>query len=199
VTVASVGINLSSTKTSFTIKNAAKKGAGNLTGGVTSNTQPVFIIVPNSFDLAPGKSQKELITFAPGMLANSGTATITSNDSFGNNTLTVTLSGAGLPGKLSLPTTVTLTAKAGTTVSKNLTIKNNGKGTLSGSWQSISTPPFTVTGGSFGPLSPGKSAPPIAIAFAPTAKGSVTPVSLTISVTSPGAVGATVTLKGTGK
>lgn len=200
VKVASVGINLSSTKTSFTIKNAAKKGAGNLTGMVTSNTQPpVFGIAPNSFDLAPGKSQKELITFSPTMLANSATATITSNDSFGNNSLTVTLSGAGLPGKLSLPTTVTLTAKAGTTASKNLTIKNNGKGTLSGSWQSISTPPFTVTGGNFGPLSPGKSAPPIAITFAPTAKGSVTPVPLTISVTSPGAVGATVTLKGTGK
>ena len=206
VTVASAGIGLSptkpsSTKPSFTIKNAGKKGSGTLSGMVTMSDTSIFNISPSSFTLAPGKSQKESVTFAPTMPSNTGTATISSNDSFGNNTLMVTLNGSGLPGKLSAPKSVSLSAKAGAApVTKNLVIKNAGKGILSGNWAAVTTAPFSVSAGSFGPLQPRQSAPPITITFNPPAtKGAAVPVTLVISPTSPGAVGATVTLKGVAK
>jgi hypothetical protein len=201
VKVVSTGIGLSSAKTSFTIKNAGKKGSGTLSGNVSMSDTSIFSIAPSSFSLAPGKSQKELVTFSPTMTTNTAMATLSSNDSFNNNQLTVTLSGAGLPGKVSAPKTVSLSAKAGATASKNLTIKNSGKGELAGSWPAITSSlasPFTVAAGSFD-LQPGQSARPIAISYSPSAKGASTPVNLVVSVTSPGAVGATVVLKGKGK
>ena len=203
ITVKSAGVGVTttkpaSTKPSFTIKNAAKKGAGNLMGMVSLSDTSVFNISPGTFNLAPGKSQKESVTFAPTLPANTATATISSNDAFGNNNLTLTLSGAGLPGKLSVPKTLNLSGKVGTTVQKNLTIKNSGKGVLTGSWSSITTPPFMVTGNTFGPILPGKTQV-VVVSFSPTSKGKISPVPLTITITGPFPGTGSVSIGGTGK
>ena len=199
--VPATGIGFSSNKTKFTIKNSGKKGSGDLIGTVTSSNQAVFAVTPppGTFDIPAGKSVSIVINFTPDGLSDTGTATISSNDSFGNQTVTVPLSGVGSPGKLSVPKTLALSAKAGTTVTKMLTIKNTGKGNLSGSWLAINTPPFSVAAGSFGPLAPKGAAPPITVTFNPMIKGNAAPVNFPITVTSPGATGVTVILKGSGK
>ncbi len=208
ITVGSAGIGLppatrpSSTRPAFIIKNAGKKGSGTLTGTVMLGDTSVFNVSPSAFTLAPGKIQKESVTFAPTMLTNSATVSIQSNDSFGNGALTVTLNGVGLPGKLSAPKTVILSAKAGgTPVTKNLVIKNIGKGALSGSYASITSTvssPFTVNGGPIGPLSPGRPQT-IVVTFAPTTKGKVTAVPLTFSIDGAAPATATIMLEGVGK
>jgi hypothetical protein len=86
-------------------------------------------------------------------------------------------------------------------VTKNLTIKNTGKGVLTGSFASVAPAPgspFTVTGGPIGPLLPGKTQT-IAVTFAPTVKGKVTPVALAITISGPAPGTVTVMLQGTGK
>jgi hypothetical protein len=194
------GIGFSSKKTAFTIKNSGKKGSGDLIGTVTSSNPAVFTVTaPGTFDIPVGKSVSIVINFTPDAVSNVGNATISSNDSFGNQTVIVPMTGAGAPGKLSVPKTLALSAKVGATGTKTLTIKNSGKGNLSGSWQAINSPPYSVQAGSFGPLPPNGTTPPITITFDPTAKGNAAPVDFPISVTSPGAVDVTVALKGSGK
>jgi hypothetical protein len=197
---APTGIGFSSNTIKFIIKNSGKKGSGDLTGTVTSSNPAVFAVAaPGTFDIPVGKSVSMVINFTPDGLSDTGSATISSNDSFGNQTVIVPLSGIGSPGKLSVPKTLALSAKAGTTVTKTLIIKNIGKGNLSGNWQGINTPPFSVPPGSFGPLAPRGAAPPITVTFNPTIKGNASPVNFPITVTSPSATGVTVILKGSGK
>ena len=197
-----IGLGLSSTKT-FTIKNSGKKGAGDLIGTIAINpvTSPtVFSIAPTSFDVPVGKTAVETVTFTPdpasATTAYTATAVITSNAS--NGTVSVALKGAGLPGKLTVPKTFAPKATVGTPSTANLTFKNAGKGALSGSWTGVSTPPYSVTAGTFGPLQPGATST-IPVTFTPTAKGPGTPTAtITITVAAPSTGTATVTLKGVG-
>jgi len=127
--------------------------------------------------------------------SNNATATIIS--SAGNASFN--LSGTGLTGILSAPKSFAISVKTGQTTHKTLTIKNAGKGMLSGSWTAVTTLPYGVTAGLFGPLGPGKTAPPITVNFSPTTKGNAAPVGLVFSVNPPGTGGTTVMLQGIGK
>jgi hypothetical protein len=190
----STGIGQTSTKT-FVIKNAGKK-SGDLKGQVNLSST-AFSIAPTSFDIASGKSLTFTITFNPQGPTNTATATITSNDST-QPSVSMGLSGTGLPGKLSVSKSANLNGPVNQTTVVNLTLKNSGKGSLSGSWPNLSSGPYTVTAGVFGPIGPGKTSP-LPITFKPTVKGKAPTATLTISVTAPGTGGTTVTLKGTGK
>jgi hypothetical protein len=194
----SVAIGLSTSK-SFTIKNSGK---GNLNGGITIVIEPptrtsVFTIVPDVINLAPGQSQPETVTFSPDQISDSATAVLTSNDST-RPSIGVVLTGTGLVGKLSVPKTLAISGLVGQPVQVSLTIKNIGKGFLSGNWAPVSVAPYGVVGGSFGPLQPNASTT-IPIIFTPTAKGNAPTVALVIGVLQPSTGSAIVTLKGVGK
>ena len=194
-TATATGIGLSTNKTSFTIKNSGQKGAGNLTGTVTSDTQLVFGIPIGSFNLAAGKSIAEKVLFKPTGTSNSATATITTNV----GTAMVQLSGTGLPGVLSAPTSFAISGKVGVLTTGKLTIKNVGKGILAGSWAPVSSPPYGVAAGPPFTIAAGKSVV-IPVTFTAASKGAApTTAQLVITVTSVGGVGATVTIQGTGK
>ena len=197
LTAAATGIGITKpSKKTFTIKNSGKKPAGPLTGTVVSSNPSVFAITPGgSFSLTAGKSVKETVSFLPTATSNTATATIASNA----GTDIVQLSGAGLPGALSPPKTLSINGKVGVPTNAHLTIKNSGKGVLSGSWAAVTNPPYSVTAMPFGPLQPGKTAT-IPVTFTATAKGKATTTgSLTITVTPPSTGSTTVTIQGTGK
>jgi hypothetical protein len=157
----------------------------------------VFTATPSSFNIAPGGSTPETVTFQPDALSDSATILIGSNDPT-QPTMGVLLNGAGLAGRLSVPKTFRITGPAGQTIEANLAIKNVGQGFLSGSWAPVAIPPYSIAGGSFGPLAPGASAD-IPIDFSPSAKGATPSVALAVEVTGPGTGGTVVTLTGTGQ
>jgi Pro-kumamolisin, activation domain len=192
------GIGQSSSK-NFTIRNSGK---GNLAGSVQILIAPpsrtsVFSVTPGSFNLAPGASQTETVTFTPDAPADSAMAIVVSNDAT-RPTTAVNLIGVGAGGALSVPKTFTITGAAGQTVQASLTIKNSGKGLLSGSWTPVAIPPYSVAGGSFGPLAAGATAS-ITINFSPSVKGNAPTVVMVVSALAPSTGSAVVTLKGVGK
>lgn len=194
----SVAIGLSTGK-GFVIRNSGK---ANLVGNVQMLIAPpsgasVFTVTPPSFNIPPGGSMPETVTFQPDALNDSATALIGSNDPT-QPTMGVLLSGAGLAGRLSVPRTFMITGPAGQTIEANLTIKNVGKGFLSGTWTPVAIPPYSIAGGSFGPLQPGTSAD-IPIDFSPSAKGPAPSVALAVEVVGPSTGGTVVTLTGMGK
>ncbi len=194
----SVGIGLTSTK-SFNIKNSGK---GNLIGSVTvlddaNSETPIFAVTPETFNLAPGQSQLESVAFKPEAGKHTAAAIISSNDA-ARPTVGLILKGTGLPGKLSLSKTFTMTGLVGQTVQANLLIKNKGKGFLSGDWAPVEIAPYHVAAGSFGPLQPGASIA-IPISFSPTVVGKAPTVVLPIGVIGPSTGSTAVTLKGVGK
>jgi hypothetical protein len=197
VNVGSVAIGEPIAK-NFSIKNSGK---GNLIGSVEVLIDPpsrasVFTVNPPSFNIAPGQSVPETVTFEPDVPNDSAVAIISSNDAtqpfFG-----IVLSGTGLTGNLSVPSTFTMTAPAGTTIQPSLTIKNNGKGSLSGDWASVTTSNYSVAPGSFA-LEAGQTTT-IPITFIPTVKGNAPSAALAISVIAPSTGSTIVTLKGVGK
>jgi hypothetical protein len=194
----SVAIGLANSK-SFNIKNSGKS---NLIGTVTVIIDPpsrssVFTISPSAFNLAPGQSQPETVTFAPDVPSDAAAALIASNDAL-RPTTGVALSGTGLAGKLTVPKTFTIAGSVGLPIQASLTIKNAGKGFLSGSWAPIAIAPYSVAAGSFGPLQPGATTN-ITITFSPTLKGNAPTVVLPITVGGPSTGTTAVTLKGVGK
>jgi len=196
VNMSAVGLGQSTTHT-FSIKNSGK---GNLVGTIQVVINPpsrasVFTVTPGSFNLAPGQSQAETVVFTPDGPIDSAAAIISTNDST-RPTIGVTLNGSGAAGKLSVAKTFTMTAPANGTTQVNLTIKNTGKGLLSGDWVPVATPPYSVAGNSFA-LQPNATAN-IAIIFSPTAKGTAPSVVLPIEILGPGTSSTAVTLKGVG-
>ncbi len=187
-----------STLKSFNIKNSGK---GNLSGSVAVWTTPqsqtgVFAVTPGSFNLAPGQSQPETVTFTPGQQVNSAALIISSNDAT-RPTVGVGLQGNGLAGKLSVPSTFTISGPVGQNTPANLTIKNAGKGILSGDWAPVAIPPYLIDSGHFD-LQPGTSTT-ISISFVPIVKGPAPSVALAIGITAPSTSTTAVTLKGTGR
>jgi hypothetical protein len=93
----------------------------------------------------------------------------------------VVLSGTGAPGKLAVAKSFVVRGSIGQTTQSNLTIRNTGKGLLSGSWTSIADSLYRVAGGSFGPLARSETST-IPIDFSPTVKGNAATVLLTINI-----------------
>ena len=197
LSMGSIAIGASTAK-NFSIKNTGK---GNLMGNVTIVIDPpsrssVFVVSSPTFNIAPGGSLNESVTFKPDLTVDTAAAVITSNDSI-RPVIGVALSGTGLAGKLSVPGTFAISAPVGTPVQPNLTIKNVGKGVLSGDWPSIEIGPYSVNGGHFD-VQPGATFP-IPIGFIPTAKGNAPTVALAVTVSGPSSGSTVVTLKGVGK
>jgi hypothetical protein len=195
--VGSVAIGQSIGK-NFSIKNSGK---GNLSGSVEVLIAPpsrnsVFTITPESFNLTPGQSQSESVNFTPDSPSDFAVALISSNDST-RPTIGVSLNGVGLVGKLSVPGTFTISTPVGTTTQGNLTIKNAGRGVLSGDWATVATSGYAVTGAPFA-IPPGMSAS-IPISFTTSVKGNAPTVVLPIAVIGPSTGSTVVTLKGVGK
>ena len=201
VTLKAVGIGTGATSTkALVIKNAGKK-SGPLSGTISIN-QPssCFAVSPSSFsNIASGKSVKVNVTCkiaADDPNASSPSATMVITSSGGN--ANVALKGAGLGGKLSVKASVNVNGTTNQTTTVPLVLKNAGKGVMSGSWQAVSTPPYSVAAGTFVAIQP-KASVSIPIVFMPTTKGKQSPGGLTISVDPPSTGARTVTLKGVGK
>ncbi len=93
--------------------------------------QKSFAVSPNTFNIAPGQVQTEAVNFAPDSTKDSALAVVDSNDPR-RPTINVVLKGTGAPGKLSVSKTVTIKGTVGQTTQINLTLRNSGKGLLSG-------------------------------------------------------------------
>ena len=197
INMGGVAIGQSSTK-NFNIKNSGK---GNLVGSVVVTIDPpsrssVFAINPDSFNIAPGRSLTETVTFMPDLPINTAAAIISSNDAL-RPTIGIALSGSGLVGKLSVPSSFTITGPVAGNVQVNLTIKNVGKGFLSGDWAPVTMLPYSVPFGHFDlPAGMTKGIP---ITFSPTVKGNAPSMALAIGVIGPSTGTTVVTLKGIGK
>lgn len=182
-----------------TIRNAGK---GPLSGSIQLLIPPpsggsVFTISPSSFSLAAGASQPETVTFTPDAVNNAAAAIITSNDA-SRPSIGILLTGIGSTGRLAVARTFRLTATTGQSAQINLTLRNAGRGLLSGSWPGVSVGPYTVNAGSFGPLASGGTAT-IPITFRPTAKGAAPSAALPIEVIGPSTGNTVVTLRGVGQ
>ncbi len=186
-----IGIGASSTA-KLVIQNTSK--VGNLIGNIGNPSDPEFTFsASNSFSLPPKKSITITITMMPTGTAPTGTIAITSN---GGNA-TVTLKGTGLPGKLSVPKSLTITSTGvGIAVQANLILKNVGKGLLTGSsMPATPNPPFSGGGeGGGGGIPPGKTAITV-ITFTPQ-NTSEAMGSIELVATPPNTGSTTVTLKG---
>ena len=99
------------------------------------------------------------------MPSDTALALISSDDAT-RPTVGVVLNGTGLVGKLTAPAAFTMTSQVGITLPATLTIKNTGKGPLSGDWAPVSIPPYQVGSGHFD-LQPGATQS-IQINFTPT-------------------------------
>jgi hypothetical protein len=137
-----IGTGQSSTA-KVTIRNLAPTGT--LTGNVSlTNKQAgtAFILSqPGPFNLPPHGTLPETITFTPDGTSDGAMLSITSNDPK-NGSISIQVSGAGLPGVLSAPKTLpivgtaTVSKSSGTTFqsgTKNLILRNIGRGVCTSS------------------------------------------------------------------
>jgi hypothetical protein len=196
VTVKPVGIGIGASSTAkVIIKNIGNTGGliGNIS--LTNNQAGTAFVLssPGPFDIAAHGSLTETVTFTPDATLDGATLSITSNDPT-KGVINLNLTGTGLPGKLSVPKTLTITSKGGAPGMADLVLKNVGKGILMGS-VSAATAPFSGGGGG-GAIQPGKPiSPPLVITFTPVMGASATS-SVTITVDPPSSGSTTVTLKG---
>lgn len=198
---AGIGIGTPATR-SFVIRNSSRMG--NLIGSVAIDPTSVMpqlstftVTAGTPFNIAPLKTDTVTVSLTPNGTANTANAIITSNDP-AHLSQTVSIKGAAFAGRASAPAAVTISGTVGQVAQTMLKITNVGRGTLSGSWPSVTTAPYSVTGQNFGPLQPHGTAT-VTIDFTATAKGRAMPGSLTITVNAPSTGGRTVSLRGVGK
>ena len=191
-----IGLGTSTTK-NLVIKNLGK--TGNLIGTLTlSQPSPFSLTTSTSFDIAPHAAATETVTYLPDATVDSATITINSNDAK-RGALTVKMTGRGFAGKLQAPASFTISGPTGGAMAmSNLTIKNTGKGMLTGSWTGVATPLYSVTANPLFSIPPGGTRS-ITVSFTPTMKGHAPTATFMINVNSPSTASRTVTLKGIGK
>jgi HYDIN/CFA65/VesB-like, Ig-like domain/Cep192 domain 4 len=194
------GIGLNPASKSLTIRNV---GNGTLLGEVeeSSLTSP-FKVTPSAgssfaFSLDRGEKASFTIQFAPTQIGRvSQRLEILSNDRR-RPIERIRVSGVGAGGSLAVARTFTLpSTRRNTTVTRTLTLRNRGRGVLSGTIDALQ-PPFEVTSSTVFDLQPGEPFP-ITIAFTPTAKG-LSRQSLVITTDPPTQVIRSVTVRGRGK
>jgi hypothetical protein len=192
-----VGIGTGASSTAnVIIKNIGKPGA--LTGTIAlNNNQPgtaFSLSSPSTFDVPEHGTLTETITYTPDATSDTATLVIESNDST-RGALNIPVSGTGLPGKLSMPKTLTI-ASTGVDVqgTANLVLKNVGKGALTINVPAA-TAPFAGGGGASIRIPAGTKSPPIAITFVPTSTTEVNQP-LVVTIEPPGTGVTTVILKG---
>jgi hypothetical protein len=186
-TVAFGSVTLGSSSTqSFTVKNT---GGGTLTG-TASVAAPFSIASGGSYSLAAGASQTVTVKFSP-----TAAQTYSQNLSFtGGAGASRTLTGTGVPAPAITVTPATTVAfgpiMIGSSSTQNLTVKNTGGGTLTGT-ASVASPFSIASGGSYS-LAAGKSQT-VVVKFAPTVAQSYSQ-----NLTFTGGSGASRTVTGTG-
>ena len=179
--------------------NITNRGTGTLAGSVEDVIAPFQITAGGTFSLAHNQKGPVTITFSPTAATNyTETVTIASSDS-AHPSISVELTGTGLPGTLSAPHTVSFKAAPNASTTGTITIKNSGKGVLmvtigaltGADFTFATTPPSGATA-----IQP-KSSLPVTVTFSPPVKGAA---SGTLALTSddPHHASVSVTLKGTG-
>jgi hypothetical protein len=171
---------------------------GTLIGNIGNPSDPEFTFsASNSFSIAPRKSVTIIISLTPTGTTPNGTVSITTN----GGDATVTLKGTGLPGKLSVPKSLTIASTGvGIPAQANLVLKNVGKGLLTGmSLPATPNPPFSGGGNGGGGdgnggILPGKTDITV-ITFTPQSTNEALG-SIQLVATPPNTGSATVTLKG---
>jgi beta-propeller repeat-containing protein len=193
-----LGIGAKPVSKPFTIKNLSRTNP--LIGEITGPGGPFSLNPPpGQFVLLPGKGSKYTVTFSPlSVGTSSAQIEIDSNDP-SQPEVNVDVAGTGEAGVLSAPSGVTFgPTRMGTTAKKRISLKNIGKGVLSGSIPDL--------GGAFsisftGPfsLNPGRVLP-VTVTFSPSFQGEVES-ELLIFVSPPGQPSGEVEiqLNGTGK
>ena len=190
-----IGLSTSTTK-NLVIKNVGK--TGDLIGTLTLSQPSAFSITTStSFDIAPHAAATETVSYTPISIKDTATIAVTSNDAK-RGSLAVKLTGRGFAGKLSAPASFAISATNGTTVMPTLTIKNTGKGLLTGSWTGVTTAPYGVIANPLFSIQPGGTTP-ITVSFTPMMKGRAPTATFMINVDAPSTGTRTVTLRGTGK
>jgi hypothetical protein len=197
VTLKRVGIGTGASSTAkVIIKNTGKPG--DLTGNISlSNNQPGTAFTLSSsgpFDIPAHETLTETITFMPDATADGAMLLIESNDPV-NGALNIPVTGSGLPGKLSMPKTLTITSKGvGLQGTAKLILRNAGKGLLMVSVPAA-TAPFGGGGGGTVSIAPGKANPAMVMTFTPASTEEVAQT-LQVTIDSPGTGSTMVTLKG---
>jgi len=193
------GVDTSAATKTLTIRNLGKTTLG---GMVDDSLSAPFSISAGSgtFSVPPRQMHRVTIAFAPAVPGNfSQSFTITSSDSK-HGSVTVTVAGKGLPGKLKAARSVRFPSTAtAATSTRSLTIRNTGKGMLHGSVGAISgSAEFQLqSGGGAFTLAHG-ARQTVTIAFTPSAAGKAA-ASLALSSDDPKHLSAIVHLSGTGK
>jgi hypothetical protein len=150
LTFAVTGIGARPPSKTFVIKNLSKTNP--LIGTIAQPNSAFFINPTGAFAVLPKKSLKVEVSFNPAdAMTYSVPLAIDSNDP-AHPEVDVTLSGTGESGVLAAPSTVTFAAtKVGKSATKRVSIRNSGKGVLSGSIPSLGgafsaspTGPFTL-------------------------------------------------------
>ncbi len=133
-----------SSESSFLITNSGSK---DLVISDISNTNDDFILDTDfSGTLKPDESTVVFVNFTPSSIgAISDEITISSNDGFGNESLTIPLSGVGIdPPVIALePESINLTISKAEAITEIVTIRNNGGSALN---YSLATPTFAKAG-----------------------------------------------------
>jgi len=137
-----------------------------------------------AFNLSPGSKLKEMIAFQPIAVGSASQELVVQSGDPRKPSVDVKVSGTAAGGKLSTHRTLSFPKTGvGSSVQKNLVLKNIGKGMLSGS-VGILTSPFSVNPGPFGPLEPSATAT-VTITFQPRSASPTTPQTLTIATDPP--------------
>ena len=133
-----------SSEASFMIKNIGSKELQVL--NISNNNNNFVLDNLGPITLDPGMSQIIAVEFTPTTIGSiEDEITIVSNDTFGNESIIVTLSGEGVdpPVIETLPDSFTLSVMEGKSVTENVSISNTGGSTLN---YSFSPPLFAKAG-----------------------------------------------------
>ena len=178
-----VGIGMPTTTRTVQITNRSL--ASTLTLDVGGLPLPFEVFGAGHYSLSPDTSVPVTIAFTPETIGTANqTLSIRSGDPR-HPYVNVKVSGTVQAGKLSAPAKVALAGSSGSTTTKTVTLRNSGKGMLSGTVQPfVQGSPLTLIGGpvSFA-LAPGQTQP-ITIQFAPASRDKIS-ANLAIETTPP--------------
>jgi subtilase family serine protease len=178
-----LGVGMPATSRTVLIRNASRTST--LALEVGSLSSPFSVSGAGNYSLAPGSSVPVTVMFSPEVVGMASQALpITSGDPKHPH-VNITVSGMVQPGKLSVSRTISLAARPGAMATRTVTLRNSGRGMLSGTVESFDQgSPFTLESGPVPfTLAPGQTQP-ISIQFAPATSGSIT-ANLTIETTPP--------------
>ena len=178
-----LGVGMPATSRTVLIRNASRTST--LALEVGSLSSPFSVSGAGNYSLAPGSSVPLTVMFSPEVVGMASQELPISSGDPKHPHVNIPVSGMAQPGKLSAPRTVSMAASPGAMATKTVTLRNSGRGMLSGTVESFDQgSPFTLESGPVPlTLAPGQTQP-IGIQFAPATAGSIT-ANLTIETMPP--------------